>query len=352
MSCAQREAAGAQVVAADARAQREEEARADDALVRQQVADLARARALRDHDARPRRSPSPFCGVNVDHASQPTKIASSASGDGEQQPAPGSAPAPRHGHRPMRRHPRRARLRGRDRADRLVVGMPVERARARERAHRRRPAPAAGSGSGSVWSHAQAWSPSGGRRRRQRLRRRSATAALRRDGWLGSRRHRGGASPAASARSRSRSRRAASRSSAERLMRRAPRCSCPCRASQSSSSTAAARESSLVSRRGGLCPARGDRRREALVVEVDGHCAVERRAQAVGERARLARLVGVSAGERQRQADDDPLDLALGDELAQRSACRPSWRAAAPASIGVASVPVASLSAQPQRAEP
>ena len=56
--------------------------------------------------------------------------------------------------------------------------------------------------------------------------------------------------------------------------------------------------------------------------------------------------------QRERQPDDDALDLALGDELARArvSPCFVAGRSTG--SIGVASVPVGSLSAQPQRAEP
>ena len=76
-----------------------------------------------------------------------------------------------------------------------------------------------------------------------------------------------------------------------------------------------------------------------------------RRAEARGELLRLARLRGVLTRERERQADDDPLDLTLGHERRQRlkpAAGAGRWIV----SIGVTIVPVGSASAQPQRALP
>ena len=76
-----------------------------------------------------------------------------------------------------------------------------------------------------------------------------------------------------------------------------------------------------------------------------------RAGQAVGEGARLARLVGVGAAEAEWKAHDDPLDAPVADEFVTRAKPR---RVAGRSigSIGVARVPVGSLSAHPQRALP
>ena len=88
---------------------------------------------------------------------------------------------------------------------------------------------------------------------------------------------------------------------------------------------------------------------EALVVQLDRDR--KRPLEQRCELARLGRLGGVRARERERQADDDPVDVELGDKRAQ-----PREATAGPgdstASIGVASTPVGSLTAQPQRALP
>ena len=73
--------------------------------------------------------------------------------------------------------------------------------------------------------------------------------------------------------------------------------------------------------------------------------------EALREVPRLARLLGVLAAQRQRQADEHELGLALGDELASRA--KPRLVAGrSTVSIGVTIVPVGSLIAQPQRALP
>ena len=78
----------------------------------------------------------------------------------------------------------------------------------------------------------------------------------------------------------------------------------------------------------------------------------EPRATVAGERARLARLLGVLAAQRERQPDHHPLHLALGAPAARAPRARAGSRARTTASIGVTIVPVGSLSAQPQRALP
>jgi hypothetical protein len=60
----------------------------------------------------------------------------------------------------------------------------------------------------------------------------------------------------------------------------------------------------------------GDRRCKSLIEELNWDRWPERRAEFVGEGARLARLFGVATGERKRQADDYAINLTLGDQLA------------------------------------
>ena len=91
-------------------------------------------------------------------------------------------------------------------------------------------------------------------------------------------------------------------------------------------------------------------RREALVVELDGHV------DALGERARRTRASPASgrspARQRERQADDDAPDLALAHEVARRARSPCASRAAGPARSAWPACRVGSLSAQPQRATP
>ena len=140
------------------------------------------------------------------------------------------------------------------------------------------------------------------------------------------RRSTGGSCPPRCARRRSRSWRAASRSAAVPLALVAPapeqrhaQASPPVgwRASQSSSRTAAARESS---------PARSPPERCAIaVVKRSSKSSTgtgDGGVQARGERARLARLLGVGAGQRERQADHHAPDLAVA-RPARRARAKP-----------------------------
>ena len=117
----------------------------------------------------------------------------------------------------------------------------------------------------------------------------------------------------------------------------------------SSSRTAAARESSRRRRRRPAC---GDARREALVVELD-RARRSARCEALGERARGARSGPSRAPrERQRQADDDALGLRARRPRARTRASPLRVSGRRTGSSGVASVPVGSETATPQRAAP
>ena len=172
----------------------------------------------------------------------------------------------------------------------------------------------------------------------------SASAAGRRDGRTGGGVHRSGRQPAASMLRHADAPGSVSRQQPTARPALAGDVS-RLRAS-SSSRTAAARLSSEASR----AAAGGDPGREALVVELDGD--VDRADQARGERPRRPRLVGVVAAERQREADDDALGLRSRRSARARGArpLRVSGRRTG--SSGVASVPVGSETATPQRAAP
>ena len=96
--------------------------------------------------------------------------------------------------------------------------------------------------------------------------------------------------------------------------------------------------------------AAGEHRGEPLVVGLDRD--LDRGAQRLDERRRLARLVAVLAAQRQRQADDDRLGLlARGSPASSRS--KPAGvptRSTTP--TGRATVPVGSETATPVRADP
>ena len=93
-----------------------------------------------------------------------------------------------------------------------------------------------------------------------------------------------------------------------------------------------------------------ERRREALVVRLDRdvHCG----AQGLHEHVRLDRLRAVLAAQRQRQADDDALDLVLDARATAARRARPRVAARATTPSGRAIVPVASETATPVRAAP
>ena len=94
----------------------------------------------------------------------------------------------------------------------------------------------------------------------------------------------------------------------------------------------------------------GQTGRESLVIQLDGdlHGAL----QALRERPRLRRLGRVGARQRQRQPDDDPLRAELA-RRARRTRAKPlRVPGRRTGSSGVASVPVGSLTAAPQRALP
>ena len=100
---------------------------------------------------------------------------------------------------------------------------------------------------------------------------------------------------------------------------------------------------------GAAALARGERGREALVVRLDGN--VDDVAERIDERLRLERLRAALAAQRQRQPDDDALDLVLTHE--RRDLGEPVADAArATTPSGRAIVPVASETATPVRAAP
>src|SRR5438132_189603 len=77
--------------------------------------------------------------------------------------------------------------------------------------------------------------------------------------------------------------------------------------------------------RGGPGILRREIGREPLVERLDGN--VDRRAQRLYEPLRLLRLLAAAAGQRERQADDDPPRALLLDQLAKAREPRPGRRA-------------------------